>query len=98
MSNWFSEDVQELFDTILSLRDQEECRRFFEDLCTVKEIIEMAQRLKVAGLLRAGYSYAGINRQTGVSSATISRVSRCLDYGSGGYALVLERSEKEGRP
>lgn len=98
MSNWFSEDVQELFDTILSLRDQEECRRFFEDLCTVKEIIEMAQRLKVARLLRSGASYAGINRQTGVSSATISRVSRCLDYGSGGYALVLERSEKEGQP
>ncbi len=98
MSNWFSEDVRELLDTILSLRNQEECRRFFEDLCTVKELIEMAQRLKVAKLLRAGASYAEINRQTGVSSATISRVSRCLDYGSGGYALALERSEKEGRP
>ena len=95
MSNWISEDVKDLFRAIVSLETEEECRMFFEDACTVREIIEIAQRLKVAKLLRAKTSYSAINKETGVSSATISRVSRCLDYGSGGYQLVLERMEKE---
>ena len=97
MSNWYNEDVRQLFEAILTLQDQEECRRFFEDVCTVKEIIDISQRLKVAKLLRAKTSYSTINRETGVSTATISRVSRCLDYGSGGYDLILERLEKEDR-
>lgn len=97
MSNWYNEDVRQLFEAILTLQDQEECRSFFEDVCTVKEIIDISQRLKVAKLLRAKTSYSAINRETGVSTATISRVSRCLDYGSGGYDLVLERLEKEDR-
>ena len=95
MSNWVSEDVKELFRAIVSLETEEECRMFFEDACTVREIIEIAQRLKVAKLLRSKTSYSAINQETGVSSATISRVSRCLDYGTGGYQLVLERLEKE---
>ena len=95
MSNWVSEDVKELFRAIASLETEEECRMFFEDACTVREIIEIAQRLKVAKLLRGKTSYSAINRDTGVSSATISRVSRCLDYGTGGYQLVLERMDKE---
>ncbi|MBQ8934802.1 MAG: hypothetical protein IJ179_01545 [Oscillospiraceae bacterium] len=95
MSNWVSEDVKELFRAIVSLETEEECRMFFEDACTVREIIEIAQRLKVAKLLRSKTSYSAINKETGVSSATISRVSRCLDYGTGGYQLVLERLEKE---
>ncbi len=95
MSNWVSEDVKELFRAIVSLETEEECRMFFEDACTVPEIIEIAQRLKVAKLLHSKTSYSAINKETGVSSATISRVSRCLDYGSGGYQLVLERLEKE---
>lgn len=95
MSNWVSEDVKELFHAIVSLETEEECHMFFEDACTVREIIEIAQRLKVAKLLRSKTSYSAINKETGVSSATISRVSRCLDYGSGGYQLVLERLEKE---
>ena len=91
MSNWLNEDTQALFRALLTLETEEECRLFLEDVCTVKEITDMAQRLKVAQLLRAKTSYAVINRETGVSTATISRVSRCLDYGPGGYDLVLQR-------
>ena len=68
---------------------------FLEDVCTVKEITDMAQRLKVARLLRLKTSYALINQETGISTATISRVSRCLDYGAGGYDLVLDRLDGE---
>ena len=95
MSNWYTDDVKMLFEAVLTLETTEECRSFFEDACTVKEIIEIAQRLKIAKLLREKTSYSAINSQTGVSTATISRVSRCLDYGSGGYDLVLDRLEKE---
>ncbi|MBR1455677.1 MAG: hypothetical protein IJ594_00785 [Oscillospiraceae bacterium] len=94
MNNWYSEDVSSLFQAIASLETEEECRQFFEDACTVREILEIAQRLKVAKMLNDKASYSTINRETGVSSATISRVSRCLDYGSGGYRLVIERMEK----
>ena len=95
MSKWQNEDTQTLFQALLSLNTEEECRLFLEDVCTVKEITDMAQRLKVARLLRAKTSYAVINQETGVSTATISRVSRCLDYGPGGYDLVLERLAAE---
>ena len=95
MSNWYTEDVKTLFQAIASLQTEEECRLFFEDACTVREIIEIAQRLKVAKMLREKTSYSTINRETGISSATISRVSRCLDYGSGGYQLVIDRMEEE---
>ncbi len=97
MSKWMNEDMRELFRALLSLENEEECRLFLEDVCTVKEITDMAQRLKVARLLRDRTSYAQINQTTGVSTATISRVSRCLDYGPGGYELVLRRLEQEGR-
>ena len=96
MSKWQNEDTQTLFQALLSLNTEEECRLFLEDVCTVKEITDMAQRLKVARLLRAKISYAVINQETGVSTATISRVSRCLDYGPGGYDLVLDRLAAEG--
>ena len=91
MSNWYNDDVKALFEAVSLLKNEEEYRLFFEDVCTIKEISDMAQRLKVAKLLRAKTSYALINQETGISSATISRVSRCLDYGAGGYDLVLER-------
>ena len=91
MSNWYNDDVKALFEAISLLKNEEEYRLFFEDVCTIKEISDMAQRLKVAKLLRAKTSYALINQETGISTATISRVSRCLDYGAGGYDLVLER-------
>ena len=91
MSNWYNDDVKALFEAMSLLKTEEEYRLFFEDVCTIKEISDMAQRLKVAKLLRAKASYALINQETGISTATISRVSRCLDYGAGGYDLVLER-------
>ncbi len=83
--------MDELFEAILSLKSVEECYRFFEDACTVKEILEIAQRLQTAKLLSDGANYAEINRETGCSTATISRVRRCLDYGKGGYRTVIER-------
>lgn len=91
MSKWQNEDTQALFEALLSLKNPEEVALFLEDVCTVKEITDMAQRLRVARMLRAKTSYAVINQETGVSTATISRVSRCLDYGPGGYDLVLQR-------
>lgn len=84
-------DVDALFDAILSLRNREECYAFFEDACTVKEILDISQRLKAAKMLASGAAYADISRDTGMSTATISRVSKCLEKGSGGYRTVLER-------
>ena len=86
-------DVDALFDTILSLKNRDECYAFFEDACTIKEILDISQRLKAARMLSAGANYADVSRETGMSTATISRVSKCLDYGAGGYRLVIDRSE-----
>ena len=86
-------DVDALFDAILSLKDRDECYAFFEDACTVKEILDISQRLKAAGMLASGACYADISRETGMSTATISRVSKCLEYGTGGYKTVLERQK-----
>jgi TrpR-related protein YerC/YecD len=87
-------DVDALFDAILSLKDRDECYAFFEDACTVKEILDISQRLKAAGMLASGANYADISRETGMSTATISRVSKCLEYGAGGYKLALARNAK----
>lgn len=86
--------IESLYQTIAALRSAEECSRFFEDLCTEKEILGMAQRFATARLLHRGVGYQAICEQVGTSSATISRVSRCLQFGSGGYQLALAR-EKE---
>ena len=96
MANWYNEDVKELFDAILTLETREDCFAFFSDICTVTEIQSISQRLRVAELLRRGMSYNAITAKTGVSAATISRVSRCLEYGEGGYDLVMERMEEPG--
>lgn len=85
-------ETERLFRAILSLRTEEECSRFFEDLCTINEKNAMAQRLEVARLLKDGVTYHEIAQATGASTATISRVNRCLLYGTGGYDLALERS------
>ena len=87
-------EVRDLFQTIASLKTAEECAAFFEDVCTVKEVQAMAQRLEVAKALDAGRNYNEICAETGASSATISRVNRCLVYGNGGYRLVLERMKE----
>ena len=90
-----SESLNQLFDAILALKDREECSKFFEDICTIKEVLDLAQRLDVAVLLGQGVSYQNIAQRINVSTATISRVSRCLNYGSGGYKLALERLKEE---
>ena len=84
-----------LFDAILSLETREECYNFFEDLCTVKEISDMAQRLEAAKLLLGGSTYDQIVKAVEISTATISRVNRSLNYGNDGYRIVFERLEKD---
>ncbi len=78
-----------LFQAILKLESVEECRSFFEDICTIKELQAISQRLEVAEMLSAGRNYQEISAKTGASTATISRVAKCLNYGAGGYQLVL---------
>ena len=88
--------TDELFRSILSLESVEECYQYFEDLCTMKEIRDLGQRLEVARLLDEGCSDMQAGEATGASSATIGRVKRCLNYGSGGYRLILNRMRKGG--
>jgi len=83
--------LDQLFEAILSLKDIEECYRFFDDLCTINEIQSLSQRLEVARMLRDGNTYQKIEAATGASTATISRVKRCLNYGNDTYEMVLER-------
>ena len=83
--------TQALYEALVSLQSVEECRTFLADLCTIKEIVAMAQRLEIARLLDRGDSYVETVEQTGASSATVSRVNRCLNYGNGGYRLMLDR-------
>lgn len=86
-----------LCEALVSLRTVEEADRFLDDLCTISEIVEMARRLDVARLLRDGVTYSEICAKTGLSTATITRVNRCLKYGSGGYLTVLDRIPEEKR-
>lgn len=85
------ETNDKLFEAILSLQSVDECYAFFEDICTVNEIKALAQRLEVAKMLQAKKTYQEIQQNTHASTATISRVNRCLSYGSDGYKLILER-------
>ncbi|AEB76854.1 TrpR like protein, YerC/YecD [Clostridium botulinum BKT015925] len=84
-----------LCKAILSLKDQEECYRFFEDIFTINELKSIEQRLQVAKMLKQKKTYTEIAKETGASTATISRVNRCLNYGSDGYNVVLERIKWE---
>lgn len=86
-----SEEVDFLCDAILSLKNREECYKFFDDICTINEIKAMEQRLQVASMLKEGKTYLDIAAITGASTATISRVNRCLNYGSDGYNLIMKR-------
>ncbi len=90
-----SQSADRLFEAILSLKDTEECYNFFEDICTINELRDMCQRLETAMLIDEGISYQKISEQIGVSTATISRVSRCLNYGAGGYRAVIDRMKEE---
>ncbi len=91
MQNEFHGPADLLYRAVLSLKNPEECRAFFEDLCTVAELKAMSQRLEVAQLLDEGLIYNDILQRTGASSATISRVNRALQYGADGYKTVLPR-------
>ena len=94
-----NETIDALFDAILSLESREECYQFFEDLCTVKEVSDMAQRLEAAKLLLNGRTYDQIVKAVEISTATISRINRCIQYGTGGYREVIEKlsaQEKKG--
>lgn len=84
-----------LFNAILKLSTVDECYNFFDDLCTIKEVQDMAQRLEVAKMLNENISYIKISEKTGASTATISRVNKCLVYGSDGYKLALDKMEEE---
>ena len=85
-----------LFDGILQRKTRDECYEFFEDLCTINEIRDMSQRLEVARMLEAGEKYDQIEKETGASTATISRVKSCLKYGADGYLTVLSRLNELG--
>lgn len=85
--------VGQFFDAVLSLENKEECYQFFEDVCTVKELTAIAQRVEVAKMLREERTYLDIAKETGASTATISRVNRSLNYGTGGIDMVLERTK-----
>ena len=91
MDNLHSASIDRLFKSMLQLETVEDCYRFFTDICTIKEIQDMAQRLDTAILLSQGMNYQNISKEVGISTATISRVSRCLNYGSGGYRAAIER-------
>ena len=91
MLDLHNESVDRLFEAILQLKTREECYNFFEDVCTIKEIRDISQRLHIATLLDMGLNYQNISRQADASSATISRVNRCLNYGQGGYRTALDR-------
>lgn len=86
--------TEQLFEAVLLLQNKEECYRFFEDLCTVAEIKSMAQRLEVAKMLDKDCTYTDIAEKTGASTATISRVKRCLFFGADGYRRILDRLQE----
>jgi len=93
MHKFKKDTVDKLFEAILSLETLDECYSFFEDACTIQEIEEISQRFDVARNLCLGKSYADINKITGASTATICRVSKCINYGDGGYKLAIDRIE-----
>jgi TrpR-related protein YerC/YecD len=91
-------EIDRLYNAILNLRSEEECAAFLEDICTIKEIQDLSQRLQVATMLKNGYNYQDVCKQTGASTATICRVNKCLMYGRGGYATALDRLDGEKEP
>ncbi len=92
-----TESVDFLFDAILSLENKEECYTFFEDICTINELLSLSQRFEVAKMLREQQTYLEIAEKTGASTATISRVNRSLNYGNDGYDMVFSRISKEDK-
>ena len=95
MRKYQKESIDNLFKAILTLETVEECYNFFEDACTIQELDSIAQRFEVARLLCQGKSYMDINKLTGASTATICRVSKCVNYGGGGYKTAIDRLGEE---
>lgn len=89
------EILKNFYKAVLTLKNEEECEKFFDDACTVQEIEAIAQRFHAACLLYDGKSYVDVNNITGISTATISRVNKCINYGDGGYKTVIERLRKD---
>lgn len=87
--------VKDLFEAILTLENVDECFDFFEDVCTVNEVLSIAQRFAVARMLKEDHTYLEVAKETGASTATISRVNRSLNYGNDGYDMVFSRLEKK---
>ena len=90
-----TKEVDHLFDAILTLKNKEECYTFFEDVCTINELLSISQRFEVALMLREGRTYLDISEDTGASTATISRVNRSLNYGNDGYDMALDRMKNK---
>jgi TrpR-related protein YerC/YecD len=88
-------NMEQFFRAVLTLKDEEECRRFFDDVATIKELLDLSARLEVARMLDGGAVFSEISRETGASSATISRVNKCLTYGEGGYKTVIDRIKED---
>ncbi len=97
MNNESNESIEFMYKGIVSLETVEDCKSFFEDICTKSELIEMSRRLKAAKMLSDGMVYSEIAARTGLSTATISRVNHCLKYGSSGYLNVLKKLEFEDK-
>lgn len=95
MNDIFDKNTDNLFDTISMIKDKKDCLDFFVDLCTIKEIKEMSKRFKAANMLYSGYNFNEIIKETGISSATLARVNKALQYGSGGYIKQIKRKQKE---
>lgn len=95
MNGWHNKSTDELCKALLSLETIEECYAFLEDICTIKETLDIAQRLSVAKMLKKGISYTRITNETGASPATISRISKCCEYGAGGYDIVISRCKDD---
>lgn len=95
MSSWHNQNTDELCRALVSLQSVDECYAFLDDAFTIKEILDISQRLAVAKMLDRGISYSVISKETGASTATISRISKCYEYGSGGYKAVIEKLKEE---
>lgn len=93
MESFHNEMTDELMDTIVGLKTRKDCYDFFEDVCTIKEILDMSKRLEAAKLLDDGLSYKEVIAKIGISTATLSRISRALNYGSGGYAKAIKNKK-----
>ncbi len=88
-------NMYQFYRAVLALENEEECRKFFDDVATIKEVIDLSARLEVARMLDSGAVFSEISRETGASSATISRVNKCLTYGEGGYKIVIDRIKED---